>query len=175
MSLARSLFGLSLSRKIPTELCEHSHAKWRRPEGQNATNIFRLRGGKKDECILKYIFYFSSLWTLSWWLCLWFWFKGEQCKSLFSVLITGFVDTAPPRVETYSQRSPSHWLFLKFWNTITSKGKYKDTEIHGVQTKLSQQYLQVSQIFQGWFSVRRHNEGFAKRPHSPWNTPELFG
>lgn len=58
VSLARSLFGLSLSRKIPTELCEHSHAKWRRPEGQNATNIFRLRGKKKDECILKYIYFF---------------------------------------------------------------------------------------------------------------------
>lgn len=47
VSLARSLFGLSLSRKIPTELCEHSHAKWHWPVGQNATNIFRLRGGKK--------------------------------------------------------------------------------------------------------------------------------
>lgn len=46
-SLARSLFGLSLSRKIPTELCEHSHAKWHRPEGQNATNIFRLREKKR--------------------------------------------------------------------------------------------------------------------------------
>lgn len=46
-SLARSFFGLSPSPKIPTELCEHSHAEWHRPEGQNATDRFRLRRKKR--------------------------------------------------------------------------------------------------------------------------------